>query len=364
MSESKGRLAYMPEPGKIEFREYELPEPEPGAILVEVINANVCGSELHIWRGHHPVKRAVMGHEMVGRVFRLGKGVTKDNAGNPLKVGDRVVAPYFITCMRCRACRRGIFNMCENVYKYWMESPDVFPHFHGAFSTHYYIHPEQFVFKVPDEIPDKVAASANCAITQVYYGIDKINVRLDEVVVVQGCGGLGLSAIAILKERGATVIAVDGVEERLQMAKRFGADYLLDMKEFPTKEERVKKVMELTEGWGADVAIELAGVPDAFAEGVLYLHPGGRYLQIGNVSPDLTTVFAPGILTRRSILVLSVVRYDPWYLLKTLEFLKRNAKKYPFESLLDKEFSLDRVKEALDEAASRTCTRPTIKPNP
>ncbi len=362
MGKEMGRLAYMPKPGEIEFREYELPEPERGAILVEVINANVCGSELHIWRGHHPIKRAVLGHEMVGRVASLGEGVSLDNAGNPLKVGDRVVAPYFITCMRCRACRSGMFNLCENVYKFWMQDPDIFPHFHGAFSTHYYIHPDQFVFKVPDEIPDKVAASVNCAITQVFYGIDKIEVKAGELVVVQGCGGLGLNAIAILKERGAIVIAVDGVEGRLSMAKRFGADYIIDIREFPTREERIKKVMDLTDNWGADVAIELTGVPDAFAEGILYLHPGGRYLQMGNVSPDLTTVFAPGILTRRSIKVVSVVRYDPWYLWKTLEFVRANLHKYPFDLLIDREFPLDKVKEALDSSSTRSSTRPTIKP--
>ena len=84
----RGRLVYLSSPQQIEYREYDLPEPEPGGILVQIIRANVCGSELHIWRGHHPtVKQCVMGHEMVGRVHRLGAGVETDYAGEPLVGG-------------------------------------------------------------------------------------------------------------------------------------------------------------------------------------------------------------------------------------------------------------------------------------
>ncbi|MCS5695922.1 zinc-binding dehydrogenase [Desulfofundulus thermocisternus] len=357
----KGRLAFMPEPRKIEFREYDLPEPEPGAILVKVIRANVCGSELHIWQGHHPLKRAVLGHEFVGQVLKMGSGVTTDYAGNSLKEGDRVVAPYYLTCMKCRACRRGNFHLCENAYKFWTADPDMWPHFHGAFSTHYYIHPNQYVFKVPDAVPDVVAASANCAITQVYFGIDKINLTAGEKVVIQGAGGLGLNSIAVAKERGATVIVVEGIKLRLDMARKFGADYLIDMNEFDTPEKRTKQVLEITDGWGADVGVEVTGVPAAFSEGVHYLRPGGRYVVMGNVSPELTTSFAPGLVVRKTIQVQGIVRYDPWYLWWTLKFLEANIQKYPFDKLLDDEFTLDNVMEALDKSSNRQVTRATIK---
>lgn len=357
----KGRLAFMPEPKKVEFREYDLPEVEPGAILVKVINANVCGSELHIWQGHHPLKRAVLGHEFVGRVLKLGKGVTTDYAGNPLQEGDRVVAPYYLTCQKCRACLKGNLNLCENAYKFWTADPDMWPHFHGAFATHYYIHPNQYVYKVPEAVPDVVAASTNCAITQVYFGIDKINLTTGEAVVIQGAGGLGLYSIAVAKERGATVIVVEGIKSRLDMAKKFGADYLVDMSEYDTPEKRIKRVLELTGGWGADVGVEVTGVPAAFPEGVHYIRPGSRYLVMGNVSPELTTTFAPGFVVRKNIQVHGIVRYDPWYLWRTLKFLEANINKYPFDQLLDGEFTLDNVMEALDKSSGRQVTRATIK---
>ncbi|HEY8602581.1 MAG TPA: alcohol dehydrogenase catalytic domain-containing protein, partial [Thermomicrobiales bacterium] len=96
--QERGRLVFLAEPERIEYREYDLPEIEPGGILAAVVRANVCGSELHIWRGFHPtVKQCVLGHEMVGRVHTLGAGVTTDYAGQPLAVGDRIVACYFLT---------------------------------------------------------------------------------------------------------------------------------------------------------------------------------------------------------------------------------------------------------------------------
>jgi D-arabinose 1-dehydrogenase-like Zn-dependent alcohol dehydrogenase len=199
----RGRLIYLSAPQQIEYLDFDLPEPEPGSILARVARANVCGSELHIWKGLHPtVKQCVMGHEMVGRVAALGAGVETDFASQPLRVGDRIAAVYYLTCHKCRACRLAQFNLCENAYRYWMQGPQSPPHFHGTFGTHYYIHPEQYVYRVPDEVSDQVASFANCALAQVYYGLDRAELRAGETLVIQGAGGLGLAAIAVAKERG------------------------------------------------------------------------------------------------------------------------------------------------------------------
>ena len=94
-----GKVVYMTEPEHLEYKEYELPKPAHGAILVKVRRTNVCGSELHIWRGHHPaIKKGVLGHEMIGEVYELGEGIKTDYAGNEIKIGDRIVSTYFLTC--------------------------------------------------------------------------------------------------------------------------------------------------------------------------------------------------------------------------------------------------------------------------
>lgn len=357
----KGKVAVMTEPGKLMFAEYDLPEVEPKAVLVKVIRTNVCGSELHIWQGHHPTKKSgVMGHEMVGKVERLGEGVETDFAGNPVKIGDRIAAAYYLTCRKCPPCQQGQIHLCENAYKFWAKDPDEAPHFHGSFATHYYIHPDQYFYKVPDNVPDSAAASANCALSQVYFGIEKASLRFGETVVIQGAGGLGLNAAAVAKEFGATVVVIDGVKNRLQKAKSFGADHLIDMNEYETTEKRAKAVYELTGGRGADVGLELTGVPAAFNEGIQLIRPGGRYVSIGNVSPGQMAPFDPGLLTRKSIQIIPVVRYDPWYLNKALTFLSKTINKYPFGEMLDAEFSLDEIGTALDKSASRQITRASI----
>lgn len=357
----RGRLIFLAAPEQIEYREYDLPEPEPGGLLAAIVRANVCGSELHIWRGHHPtVKQCVMGHEMLGRVYRLGAGVTTDYAGEPLAVGDRIVACYFLTCRKCRACRKGQFNLCENVYRFWMQHPDTAPHFHGTFATHYCIHPDQYVYKVPEAVPDAIASFANCALSQVYYGLDLAALTAGETVVLQGAGGLGLSAIAVAKERGARVIAIDGVDYRLEAALAFGADDIVDMREYQTAEARAAEVLRLTDGWGADVAMELTGVPTAFSEGVLLVRPGGRLVSIGNVSPGHTTHFDPGLLNRKQVQIIPVIRYQPWYLLKSLQLLATTQGRYPWEALVDQDFAFEDVNTALLRSERREVRRASI----
>ncbi|MFD6903539.1 zinc-binding dehydrogenase, partial [Streptomyces diastaticus] len=285
----------MTEPLNLKYQEYSIPSPQPGSLVVKVTRTNVCGSELHIWRGHHPsIKRGVLGHEMIGTIHELGEGVTKDYAGNAVKVGDRIVSTYFLTCKKCSPCQEGTFHLCENAYEFWTKQPEVEPHFHGSFATHYYIHENQYFYKVPENVPDVAAASANCALSQVYFGIEEADLRYNQSIVIQGAGGLGLYASAIAKEKGAKVIVIDGIKSRLEQAKKFGADYVIDMNDYSTLQQRERAVLELTTGRGADIGMELAGVPAAFSEGIHLIRPGGKYVTIGNVSIGKFTEFDPG----------------------------------------------------------------------
>lgn len=132
------------------------------------------------------------------------------------------------------------------------------------------------------------------------------------------------------------------------------------MNEYPTKEQREQVVLQLTNGKGADIGMELAGVPAAFSEGIHLIRPGGKYVTIGNVSIGKFVEFDPGLLTRKSIKILPIVRYNPWYLRKSLEFLSKTMEKYPFQDMLDAEFTLDQINLALDKSASREVTRASI----
>lgn len=125
----KGRLVALVGPDQVEIHEYDLPELPPGAVLLKVRRANVCGSDLHIWHFLSVAMRDVaMGHEFVAEIAELGPGVTTDSAGQPVAVGDRVAAVYYHTCLKCPACGRGDFAMCHNSGRNMSLPPTTPPH--------------------------------------------------------------------------------------------------------------------------------------------------------------------------------------------------------------------------------------------
>ena len=286
----------------LEPREYPLPEVEDDAMLVKITMACICGSDLHSYKGEYVgrlkpsrEKPLIMGHEMTGRVYRMGRNVKTDYLGRPLKEGDRIIYSYFNPCGKCWACVTGSAP-CPHKHRFRKTSEE-FPHFRGAFAEYYYLKGDQWVFKVPDELPDETVAPVNCALSTVTYGMHQIRVPLEGMVLVQGAGGLGLSAAAVAREMGAArVIVIDKLAERLKLATAFGADHTIDMNEFPTPEARLERVMQLTGGKGVDLAVEVVGRPEVIAEGLEMLAPSGTYLTMGLVTgrPDLASRHGEG----------------------------------------------------------------------
>lgn len=359
-----GHLVYLNGPEDLEFREYQVPSPKPDAVMTEVVRTNICGSELHVWKGDHPLQDCVLGHEALCRISELGDNVGTDSAGKPVEEGDLIAPVYFQTCQACDLCRRGDFYRCENDYEHTGKSPEVWPHFHAPWGTHYYVHPDHHFYKLPENLLDylNVAAAANCALSQVLFGINEVGVDYNDTVVIQGAGGLGLNAIAVANEYGAETVVIDGIETRLERAREFGADHTIDFREDDIADARVQRVEEITDGIGADVGIEVAGVPEAFVEGIRLLRTGGRYLEMGNVRPGHETTFDPGKLTRKSIDITSIVEYDPWTLHESLQFLSNTIDKYPYQNLIDAEFPLSDVETALKQSENRNLTRATLIP--
>ena len=365
MGRVRGRVAALTGPAEVAVKEFEVPEPEPGAVLVKVRRANVCGSEVHIYHFRHPlIRECVLGHEFVGEVLALGEGVTTDYAGNPVEVGDRVIAPYFLTCRRCPACLRGDFNLCQRAYTFWSRPPEDDPHFHGAFATHYYVHPEQYFYKVPESVPDNTVAGANCGLSQVLFGLHQTGLSTGDSLLIQGAGGLGLYAAAVGRDMGARVMVIEGIGQRIDLARRFGAEEIVDMNEYPEAGDRVRQAQSLTDGYGADVVLEVSGVPAAFVEALQLVRPGGRVIEIGNVSvgKEHEVSLAPGLITRKTIRVQGFVRYQPWYLHKALRFLERKHEDHPFDELTDEEYALKDVGRAIERAEAKKVARPAVVP--
>lgn len=351
----------------LRLREFRVPAPAPGALLVRITRANICGTDLHAWRGDldpHKMGRALpraQGHEGVGLVAALGDGIGHDAVGQPLSVGDRVVFRYFFPCGRCPACLKGLSRACAEISVPLRQSCDVWPHFRGTFGDYFYLEANHAVFKVPNELPDDVVAGANCALSQVICGLELARLELGEIVVIQGAGGLGLHAVAVSRERGASrIIVLDGVPERLELAAAFGADEVIDLNSFPTPEGRIQRVRQLTGGWGGDIVLELAGLPRAVPEGIAMTARGGRYVEIGNINPGLTYVADPSDLVHSNRAILGVALYEARHLASALGFLARCRGRYPFDRLSSEAYPLDQINRAFAEQDRGHVTRASL----
>jgi threonine dehydrogenase-like Zn-dependent dehydrogenase len=338
----------------MEMTEYTVPDPGPGEVLVRVSMACICGSDLHMWRGEVPwFQRApgIQGHEMTGQVAKLGAGRSTDSLGQPLREGDRVAYAYFIPCGECWACQTGTTG-CPNRYRTrnTITAEDA-PHFLGAYAEYYVLKDRQWIFKVPDGLPDEMVAPVNCALSQVVYGLNQIGIWLGDTVVVQGAGGLGIYACAVAKDMGAgRVIAVDAVPERLELARAFGADETIDLKALPTKQARVERVKELTKGVGADLTIEVVGIAGVVQEGLEMTRVGGRYLWMGNIVPGMTAEIVPHDAVRQPKTIRGVLAYDRWVIPRALDWVNRARSRYPFERMVGARFPLDQINQAFEQA--------------
>ena len=362
-----GRAALFFGPGRpMEITELPVPDPEPGAVVVRVTRANVCGSDLHIWRGDGflgALARAdgrIIGHEMTGVVHALGKGVTSDWAGRPLAEGDRVAYQYFAPCGRCRSCVRGMTEACALSFKVLQGKPSAFPHFRGAYADYFYVTPQMAIYKVPDVVADTMVAGVNCALAQVIMGLERVQVGMGDRVVIQGAGGLGVYATAVARERGAEqVVVIDGIDDRLALARAMGAHHVIDFRELVTPDERVAAVKELTGGWGADVVCELVGRPAAISEGLRMVGVGGRYLEIGTFYVGTTLELDPGYLVMGNIRVEAVAAYDARSLQQALGFLERHVNDLPLDQVVV-DYPLERINEAFADQDAGRVTRASL----
>jgi D-arabinose 1-dehydrogenase-like Zn-dependent alcohol dehydrogenase len=349
----KGRVVACKEYGKpFEIEEFDVPAPQPGAVLLRMTQAGICGSDLHVWRGDQvgvplPPTGRVMGHEGTGVVESLGEGVSTDSLGTPIKEGDRIIYAAVFPCYRCHMCLKGDTNWCVNR---GYAPASVWPYFTGTYADFLYLPPRHPLFRAPDELDDDLLGPVNCAMGTVTTGLMRAGLREGQYVVIQGAGGLGLNATAMAKDMGADrVIVLDRLENRLQLAEEFGADYTINIEEFNTVETRVQRVRELTGGRGADVVMELVGRAELLAEGIDMLSNGGTFVEIGDIVRGREVSIDPSKLLGGKNIMGSLM-YRPDLLPTLLSFLVRNQHKLPFHKLVSHKFPLAQVNEAFPQA--------------
>ncbi len=351
----------------LEMVDFNLPQSlEPGSALCRVLFSTICGADLHtvFGRRKEPVP-LILGHEITGEIVAMGEGFESDGFGEKLETGDRISWTIMASCGECYYCRHGLRQKCVSLKKYGhasIDDPELYSPLVGGYAEYVYIIPGTVVFKVPESLSDEIATPANCALSTVVNAVDSIGIEKDDVVIIQGCGLLGLNAVALAREAGAKeVIATDINDKRLEMAGRFGATRMVNTAE--SSDGELKKVaQDVSDGRGADVAIEVSGSPSVVPQGIDALRIGGRYMIAGLTKPSPIDLDG-NILTRKNMSIKAIHNYAPEHLGKALLFLEKNYKKYPFDEIVGKVYSLDEMNGAIDEAETGRYIRVGIKPN-
>jgi D-arabinose 1-dehydrogenase-like Zn-dependent alcohol dehydrogenase len=256
--------------GKIDLREVPDPVPGPDEVVIRVKASGMCGSDLH--HLHGPLRTGselvIEGHEPCGIVELVGDAVRPSEA----KVGDRVMVHHYDGCRTCRYCRSGWTQYCPNARTVYGGLNG-----HGGHADFMKI-PAHTLIRLPDELSFKTGAAISCGTGTAFGAIKRVGLSADETVAVFGQGPVGLSVTLLAKAFGARVIAVDVERSRLEMAKKFGADHVIDARE----QDSVAAVRALTrDGAGADKSIECSANSAVRRQAVQALRQWGTACMVG-----------------------------------------------------------------------------------
>jgi L-iditol 2-dehydrogenase len=312
------------------IREYEVPEPAPGTVLLRQELAGICGTDLHNWEYGRLEGDVQLGHENVGIVDRLGEGVEKDYLGQPVKPGDRVVfAPG---------------NLAE---PYGFMNPEQRP-FSGGFGDYIYLGQPGTCF-IKTALPAEAAVL--CEPFQVgVHGVLRAKLTFGDTVVVQGSGPIGLMTLIAAKASGAgRLIVVGGPAGRLEKAKQLGADVVVDIGAVKDGAERTRIVKEHTpNNAGADVVFECAGFLPAFNEGLGYLRRSGTFVEMGHFVDVGSLQLNPNQELMRRNLRLEAVWGGGGNDIFVRAHAVMSRGEIPFADLVDPILPLDRVAEGFE----------------
>jgi len=372
--------AILVKPGQYEMREYPLPEPAPGCVLVKMEMSGICGTDKHTFQGYTTQygNRAlefpiIQGHENVGTIASIGgKETYTDFEGIPLREGDRVIIGANISCGKCYYCRHDFpYYYCENTTDYGNNlSAKNPPHLFGGWSQYIYILPGSFLVKVPDDLPSEVAVLTE--IFAVSAGLDRAkqmsafpneSFRFDDTVVVLGIGPLGMCFLMKARMLGAgTIIAMDLLDYRLNFAKRLGADHAVNVGN-TSNQERLQFVKDLTSGRGADMVIECAGVPEAVPEALEMLRIGGLLVETGNFSELGDVAISPHRhLCAKNARILGVGGEEPAAYGPGMRQMVRYMKHYPLREFVTHRFGLRDVHAAMQKSMDGDSMKVVLEP--
>jgi threonine dehydrogenase-like Zn-dependent dehydrogenase len=337
--------------GNFVLGHYEVPEPEPGTVLMKIELCGVCGTDIHTWQSEgeeleYPIS---LGHEIVGIVEALGEGVKADYIGKPLRVGDRIGVIPAIHCHRCYFCT--IVKTPEKcidwkTYGTWPKA-DKKPYFTGGYGDYLYIHDPNSVYLKMDTSPERGVFLEPVAI--VVHSMLHAGIKPGDTVVVNGAGPIGLLTIGLAKIAGASRVIALGRRNRMRLAlaQRMGADITICHVDVPDQRERKKRVFENSiNGYGADVVFNTVGSATAFIESLDYVRDSGTVVEVGNFVDSGTVPFNPcRHLLLKGIKIIGSFDNEAEHFVRALPIVA--DERLPLPDLITHRMPLERLEECL-----------------
>ena len=345
----------------------ELPEPtiEPGAVLLDTILSEVCGTDVHLRHGRlagvpYPI---VPGHVSVGRVAETG-GEVADVEGRAVRPGDVVTfLDVHETCHACWYClvakqstrcpKRKVYGITYSAG----EGPL------GGWAERIWLKPGVHVVPLAEGVTPERWMGAGCGLPTALHAVDRAGIRLGDRVAVQGSGPVGLSAAILARLSGASsVIVLGDPAGRLDAARAFGADATIPVGE-TNADERVERVRELTDGRGADVTIEATGVPAAVREGMRMTRDGGRLVVVGQYTDAGDATYNPHAdINRRHLEVRGTWGFDYSHVHRAMEIVARRGDDVRWERAITRAYALDEMDRALDDVEAGGVVKAVVRP--
>ena len=320
------------EAGSLEVRELPIPTPGSGEVLVQMGAAGICYSDVMIlrnkYKGRVPVPvPMIMGHEGAGVVAGIGKDVTG------FKEGDRVGLLPVWGCGRCHPCVEGHVNMCQQWRHIGITRDGLF--------AQYLVVPSFVAQKLPDGVSMRDAAALE-PISLAARTLEHVKPQLGDTVAIIGPGSIGLFHLQAFKSAGASLVIVIGIDQdaaRLEIARRLGADHIVNA----SREDVGARVKELTNGLGCDIVVETANHPSTAGQAIELAGVYGRVMLFG-LYPEATV--SPLTLMRSGLSVMGDVATAPRWFQRAIRWIQ--YKKVLAEPLISRKFGLDMAKEAFE----------------
>lgn len=359
----KGKLAALSGVYQISILEYPVTDPVEGGLVIKTEAASICGSDLHSMRSGSEKPKSI-GHEFTGRIIAMDSRANEfiHSYGGTLAIGDRITVYPHITCGKCDTCMTygpGVCLVCDDFFVYGgfpFESknflnanPELSPHFKGGFGEYVHIFPNTFVWKVPDDMPSKIASildpvavavrAIELATTEI--GAIPEGISTTTCALVIGPGPIGIITAMILRFMGVERVILSGRRKKLEIGQDISkAHDILNVDGLDT-EQRVKKLLDMTDG-GANVVINCANHPSAQVEGLQMVRKLGTFVEVGlpfSMGPgNEVTVDLAKLVFARNAKITSVVANTPSTFDRAFRLLKKH-KELPFERLITHEFN-------------------------